>query len=78
MSSELNLKLLGAKTPYIFEYNKDLLEAFPNPNPNLDPLITLECKEFTSLCPITSQPDFGAIYIRYIPKDKMVESKSLK
>ncbi len=78
MTPESNLKSLGAKTPYIFEYNSDLLEAFPNPNPNLDPLITLECKEFTSLCPITSQPDFGVIYIRYIPKDKMVESKSLK
>ncbi|MCQ2778815.1 NADPH-dependent 7-cyano-7-deazaguanine reductase QueF, partial [Helicobacter pylori] len=45
MTPESNLKSLGAKTPYIFEYNNQLLKAFPHPNPNLDPPTALECKE---------------------------------
>lgn len=41
-------------------------------------LIRLECTEFTSLCPVTSQPDFATIRINYVPAEKLVESKSLK
>lgn len=54
------------------------LETFPNPNPARDYWIRLECPEFTSLCPVTGQPDFAAILIEYIPGDLCLETKSLK
>ena len=54
------------------------LETFPNPQPNRDYLIHIEIPEFTSLCPLTGQPDFATIYIAYVPGERMVESKSLK
>ena len=54
------------------------LEAFPNRAPDRYYLVTLETSEFTCLCPITGQPDFATIQIRYIPDQKVVESKSLK
>ncbi len=54
------------------------LEAFPNRHPGRDYTVTLECPEFTCVCPLTGQPDFGTITIRYIPDQKVLESKSLK
>jgi len=54
------------------------LEAFPNHDPNRDYIVTLTTDEFTCLCPVTGQPDFAKITIRYIPDKKVVESKSLK
>ncbi len=54
------------------------LETFGNRYPDRDYWIEFDCPEFTSLCPVTNQPDFGAISIRYIPDQKCVESKSLK
>ena len=54
------------------------LETFPNRNPERDYWITLDCPEFTSLCPVTGQPDFAVIQIRYIPDQRCVETKSLK
>lgn len=73
------LTLLGKKkTAYADTYRPDILEAFPNKHPGADCWVTLECPEFTSLCPVTGQPDFGAITIRYVPGDRLVESKSLK
>jgi len=70
---------LGSKeTRYDFSYNPDLLETFENRHPDRDYFVKFNCPEFTTLCPITSQPDFGTIYISYIPDRKMVESKSLK
>ena len=54
------------------------LEAFPNRHPGRDYVITLDCPEFTSLCPITSQPDFGELTIEYVADKLCVESKSLK
>ncbi len=54
------------------------LEAFANSHPGRDYWVTFTCPEFTSLCPITGQPDFGTITIRYIPKRLCLESKSLK
>src|SRR5512135_1391447 len=54
------------------------LEAFPNQHPGRRYTVTLECPEFTCVCPLTGQPDFGTITIRYIPDQKIVESKSLK
>ncbi len=73
------LSVLGNKdVKYSFEYNKDILEAFENRHRDNDYFVKFNCPEFTSLCPITSQPDFATIYINYIPDLKMVESKSLK
>jgi len=74
-----NLKHLGSgKTAYPTDYTPSLLEAFSNKNPSNDYLVKLNCPEFTSLCPITNQPDFANIIINYIPDKKLVESKSLK
>jgi 7-cyano-7-deazaguanine reductase len=54
------------------------LETFPNPNPERDYEISFEAPEFTCLCPMTGQPDFATIHIRYVPDQKCVELKSLK
>ncbi|MBI5354476.1 MAG: NADPH-dependent 7-cyano-7-deazaguanine reductase QueF [Chloroflexi bacterium] len=54
------------------------LEAFPNRDPGRFYLVTLETDEFTCLCPITGQPDFAKIIVKYIPDKAIVESKSFK
>lgn len=54
------------------------LEVFPNPHPNREYEIEHICPEFTSVCPITGQPDFGTIRIVYVPDRHCVELKSLK
>jgi len=54
------------------------LAAFPNPNPERDYEIAFEAPEFTCLCPMTGQPDFATIRIRYTPDARCVELKSLK
>ena len=54
------------------------LEAVPNPAPERDYHIALTCPEFTCLCPLTGQPDFAHFVIDYVPRDWIVESKSLK
>ena len=72
------LSHLGAKTEYKDNYAPDVLEAFENKHQENDYWVTFNCPEFTSLCPITGQPDFATIHINYIPDVKMVESKSLK
>jgi 7-cyano-7-deazaguanine reductase len=60
------------------EYDPSLLETFENKHPGNDYFVKFNCPEFTSLCPVTGQPDFATLYISYIPGEKMVESKSLK
>ena len=73
------LTLLGnKKTEYKDDYAPEVLETFINKHPENDYMVTFDCPEFTSLCPITGQPDFAHIYINYIPDERMVESKSLK
>jgi len=72
------LSHLGGKTEYKQDYAPEMLEAFDNKHPGNDYWVTFDCPEFTSLCPITGQPDFATIRIDYIPEIKMVESKSLK
>ena len=72
------LTLLGGKTEYKQEYSPEVLESFNNKHPENDYWVRFNCPEFTSLCPITGQPDFATIQIDYIPNIKMVESKSLK
>jgi|TARA_Y100000588_G_C13949404_1_gene793648 7-cyano-7-deazaguanine reductase len=54
------------------------LEVFANPHPDRDYTIEMECPEFTSICPVTGQPDFGTIRIRYVPDQQCIELKSLK
>lgn len=73
-----NLSLLGGKTEYKDNYAPEVLEAFTNKHPENDYWVTFNCPEFTSLCPITGQPDFATIHINYLPEINMVESKSLK
>ena len=73
-----DLTLLGSHTEYKQDYAPEVLEAFENNHQDNDYWVTFNCPEFTSLCPITNQPDFATIRIHYIPNVKMVESKSLK
>ncbi|GIM44913.1 hypothetical protein DNHGIG_04620 [Collibacillus ludicampi] len=54
------------------------LEVVPNPHPDRDYMIEIECPEFTALCPKTGQPDFATIFVKYIPGPSIVELKSLK
>lgn len=73
------LSLLGSQgTTYPSDYDPSLLETFENKHPDNEYVVTFDCPEFTTLCPKTGQPDFGHIYISYIPRERMVESKSLK
>ena len=74
-----DLTLLGnKKAKIVTDYAPELLESFPNKHPENDYFVKFNCPEFTSLCPMTGQPDFATIYISYIPDKRMVESKSLK
>jgi 7-cyano-7-deazaguanine reductase len=54
------------------------LDTFPNPSPDRDYVIRHECPEYTALCPVTGQPDFGTIVVVYTPDRICVELKSLK
>lgn len=73
------ISLLGNQhTKYPTKYAPEILETFDNKHPERDYRVTLKCPEFTSLCPKTGQPDFAEIEINYIPRIRMVESKSLK
>lgn len=78
-SPPAGLTLLGSQnTCYPSDYAPEILEAFDNKHSGNDYFVKFVCPEFTSLCPITGQPDFATVVIRYIPDVKMVESKSLK
>jgi len=78
MTKKNNL-VLGKKVNYNLS-NPDfkILEAIKNPHQDSDYSIKLTCPEFTSLCPITGQPDFAHIIVDYVPNKMIVESKSLK
>ncbi len=73
-----NLQHLGQPTAYSQDYAPEVLETFENQHPDNDYWVQFNCPEFTTLCPITGQPDFAEIKIAYIPNRRMVESKSLK
>lgn len=75
--SDLTL-LTGGETIYPVSPDQARLEIFANRYSNRDYWITFDCPEFTSLCPVTRQPDFGCIVIRYIANKRCLESKSLK
>lgn len=71
--------LLGSKTNYSYESpNQKTLQSVPNPHQDVDYAIRFTCPEFTSICPITGQPDFANLVIDYVPQKSIVESKSLK
>ena len=79
MRENENLTKLGsAKTTYSMDYEPSVLESFNNKHPQNDYFVKFNCPEFTSLFPITGQPDFANIIISYVPDQKLVESKSLK
>ncbi len=79
MSDTSQLTKLGQATRYQYDNpSAEILEAFPNPRPSSEWIVALDCTEFTSLCPMTGQPDFGRVHIHYVPGEMCVESKSLK
>ncbi len=74
-----DLSLLGqSKTTLPPSPEEATLEAFENRHPERDYVITFNCPEFTAVCPITGQPDFGSIVIEYVADKTCLESKSLK
>lgn len=78
-SEKQGISLLGNQgTKYPQDYAPEVLETFVNKHQDNDYFVKFNCPEFTSLCPMTGQPDFATIYISYVPDKKLVESKSLK
>lgn len=73
-----DLSQLGKKIEIPQSPEQAVLETFSNPHPDLDYVVRLTAPEFTSLCPITNQPDFSTIIVDYVPCDHLVESKSFK
>ena len=73
-----NLRLLGIKTTLPKSPKEAILEKVDNPHLTSNYLIRFSCPEFTSLCPVTGQPDFAYLIIDYIPDAFIIESKSLK
>ena len=77
-STYKNLSLLGRKAAFPASPDKAVLERVPKPFGKYDYLVRLACPEFTSLCPVTGQPDFAHIVVDYAPGKWLVESKSFK
>ena len=73
-----NLRLLGTKTTLPKSPKEAILEKVDNPHLTSNYLIRFSCPEFTTLCPVTGQPDFAYLIIDYIPDAFIIESKSLK
>ncbi len=80
MHDNLELRALSRhETSYRYdEPDPRVLETFPTPTPRSGLVVNLYALEFTSLCPVTGQPDYGTIDISYVPRERCVESKSLK
>ncbi|MBL4639312.1 MAG: preQ(1) synthase, partial [Kordiimonadaceae bacterium] len=72
------LEQLGKSGPAPQNPEEAVLEMVQNPRPETDYLVRFTCPEFTSLCPVTGQPDFAHLMLDYVPDEKLVESKSLK
>ncbi len=73
-----NLTQLRAKAEIPASPGDARLETVPNPHADTDYVVRFACPEFTSLCPVTGQPDFAHLVIDYLPAALIVESKSLK
>lgn len=78
MADYHHLTQLGQSTHMPASPDEAVLETVPNPHPGTPYLVRFTAPEFTSLCPITGQPDFAHIVIDYVPDELLVESKSLK
>jgi 7-cyano-7-deazaguanine reductase len=72
------LTQLGRQTRWPASPDEAKLEWVPNRHPGTLYLVRFTCPEFTSICPVTGQPDFAHLVIDYVPKERLVESKSLK
>lgn len=77
-TTEITLTHLGRESRIPASPEEAVIDTVPNPQPETDYLIRFTCPEFTSLCPMTGQPDFAHLVIDYVPADRIVESKSLK
>lgn len=78
-SSSPDLTLLGnSEASFPEKPSRETLEVFANRNRNRQYWIELDCPEFSSLCPVTGQPDTAHLHIRYVPDENCVETKSLK
>ena len=73
-----NLDKLGMQSALPTDPEADILERVPNPHADTNYVARFTAPEFTSLCPVTGQPDFAHLVIDYVPGDWLVESKSLK
>ena len=78
MTETENLTQLGAKAELPTSPEAAVIETVPNPQAGTQYLVRFTCPEFTSLCPMTGQPDFAHLVIDYVPEKLLVESKSLK
>lgn len=73
------LTLLGHTTAAVPPSPEEArLEVFPSPRPGRAYEVRIECPDFTSLCPVTGQPDFAHLLLEYVPAERCVETKSLK
>ena len=73
-----HLTQLGGKASLRTNPDDAELETFSNPHPDVDYVVRLTSPEFTTVCAITGQPDFAAMIVDYVPRDRIVESKSFK
>ena len=78
MTDYTTLTQLGTETPAPASPGAAVLERVGNPQPGMAYLVRFTCPEFTTLCPLTGQPDFAHVVLDYVPGDWIVESKSLK
>ncbi len=78
MIDQKDLTQLGKKARIPKSPEKAILETFSNNNPGRDLMVRLTAPEFTTMCPITGQPDFAKIIVDYVPAERLVESKSFK
>ncbi len=72
------LRLLGKASALPIEPSRGILDSFPNSHPGRDYTIFLETEDFSSVCPVTGQPDYAEITIEYVPAARCIETKSLK
>ena len=75
---EEHITQLGGSNKIAASPQEAKLERVPNPQADVSYVARFTCPEFTSLCPVTGQPDFAHLMIDYVPGDWLVESKSLK
>ena len=78
MADKIDTKVLGQHAPIPRNPQEAVLDRVPNPHPDTKYVARFVAPEFTTLCPVTGQPDFAHLVIDYVPKAWLVESKSLK